>query len=193
MLLPCPTHNAAPTDVLSLFKLLLFSFSVHFLCSLIFPISRKEGCWLLKLLGVVTETRWIIVAQNNNLSISWLQLLWIWSNPYWCFAQWIVQKWFPGISRLTAELCSPDILKEEIPGVLLPECPCIQVFSKLPSLLEWILSTLGTPGMCSHHSGCDEELLLSSSELFPLWWSCRIFGSFFFLLECSWTISMALL
>lgn len=193
MLLPCPTHNAAPTDVLSLFKLLLFSFSVHFLCSLIFPISRKEGCWLLKLLGVVTETRWIIVAQNNNLSISWLQLLWIWSNPCWCFAQWIVQKWFPGISHLTAELCSPDILKEEIPGVLLPECPCIQVFSKLPSLLEWILSTLGTPGMCSHHSGCDEELLLSSSELFPLWWSCRIFGSFFFFLECSWTISMALL
>lgn len=30
MLLPCPTHNTTPTDVLSLFKLFLFSFSVHF-------------------------------------------------------------------------------------------------------------------------------------------------------------------
>lgn len=48
--------------------------------------------------------------------------------------------------------------------------------------------------MCSHHSGCDEEPLLSSSELFPQWWLCsRGFLALFFLLECSWTISMALL
>lgn len=48
--------------------------------------------------------------------------------------------------------------------------------------------------MCSHHSGCDEELLLSSSELFPLWWFCSWgFWALFLFLECSWTISMALL
>lgn len=48
--------------------------------------------------------------------------------------------------------------------------------------------------MCSHRSGCDEEPLLSSSELFPQWWLCsRGFLALFFLLECSWTISMALL
>lgn len=102
-------NAAAPTDVQSLFKLLLFAFSVHFLCSLIFLFptrfsTRKEGCWLLKLVGAVTETRWITVAWSNNLPIdcSWLQLLWIWSNPCWCFTQWNVQKWFPGI-HLTSD------------------------------------------------------------------------------------------
>lgn len=35
--------------------------------------------------------------------------------------------------------------------------------------------------MCSHRSGCDEELLLSSSELFPQWWLCsRGFLALFF-------------
>lgn len=90
----CPTLPIA-TDVLSLLKLFLFSFTIHFPCSFVFLFAirfstRIEWCWLLKLAGVVMATKWIIVAQNNNLPISWLQLLWIWSNPsFWAITQWI--------------------------------------------------------------------------------------------------------
>lgn len=73
------------------------------------------------------------------------------------------------ISHLTAEPCSPAILKEEIPRVLLTEW--ISGVSQASASAGMNFKQglcVGTPGMYSHHSGCDEELLLSSSELFPL-------------------------
>lgn len=45
-----------------------------------------------------------------------------------------------------------------------PEWPWTQVFSKHQSLLVWSLNEdfVGSPEMCFHHCGCDEELLSCS-------------------------------
>ena len=76
--------------------------------------------------------------------------------------------------------------------VLFPEWPLSQVFSKRQSLLVWSLSK-DFVEMCSHCFDCDEELLHSSSELFPLQRSCSRGHLGLLLLECSWTISTSLL